>query len=234
MVCIGFTPAPVTMTTQFILVIRARERSGPTNNGKQHNNRRPMQQFLRPRCRRQRRWRQRHRPIQHQRNAKTINVRSQQRFYLFRFFLFIRMVWFWFVRSFVDSVWCSGGGGGCGNSIRRRLNLIYADKTKNLRMSFILCRTVNEDVLFRNALAYMRCWLVGCHAEETDDTEKRDIKQEAKPEKEGKRKHPTHDIRMANFIVLHADGGCSCLGGNCQPAIVTRTAERRDKYDSRH
>lgn len=152
----------------------------------------------------------------------------------FDFFLFIHMVWFWFVRSFVDSVWCSAGGGGCGNSIRRRLNLIYADKTKNLRMSFILCRTVNEDVLFRNALAYMRCWLVGCHAEETDDTEKRDIKQEAKPEKEGKRKHPTHDIRMANFIVLHADGGCSCLGGNCQPAIVTRTAERRDKYDSRH
>lgn len=68
----------------------------------------------------------------------------------------------------------SGGDGTSSNSIRRRLNLIYADKTKNLRMSFILCRTVNEDVLFPNAVAAFVLLLGVMEAIESDDTEKKE------------------------------------------------------------
>lgn len=83
-----------------------------------------------------------------------------------------------FGRSFSVTTQPVGRQAGSGNSgIRRRLNLIYADKTKNLRMSFILCRTVNEDVLFPNACATAAVLLLGVMDERVMTSRKKRVEQ---------------------------------------------------------
>lgn len=72
-------------------------------------------------------------------------------------------------------------------------------------MSFILCRTVNEDVLFPSAVA-ASVWLLGVmEAIESDDTEKK----ETKNKREEKTLRTTRETRNSDgqFYCV-ARGGC--------------------------